>query len=270
MQLTSSTWPESDFADEFDLLLDMYDGQVTRSGERELRVALPYSFALRITVPARGYPRHRHPDVSIVDGPNAVLVSELERTLVARVLDEVPLDSPMASLMIHIAIECAEAIEADVALEQAHKLQRRADEEDALERCDVMRVASGIHILAGDAITDRKSKFLAHIASVTCMRDVLAVIEELRSLRWIACAAHPTIYAYRFRDAQNVLHQDAEDDGETGAAKKVLFLMDSLGVMGYIVVVTRWFGGILLGPDRFKHIMQCAKSALIMHGVVPG
>jgi putative IMPACT (imprinted ancient) family translation regulator len=29
-----------------------------------------------------------------------------------------------------------------------------------------------------------------------------------------------------------------------------------------LVVVTRWFGGIHLGPDRFKHINQAARDAL--------
>ena len=29
-----------------------------------------------------------------------------------------------------------------------------------------------------------------------------------------------------------------------------------------LVVVTRYFGGIHLGPDRFKHINQAARDAL--------
>lgn len=29
-----------------------------------------------------------------------------------------------------------------------------------------------------------------------------------------------------------------------------------------LVVVTRYFGGIHLGPDRFKHINQAARNAL--------
>jgi putative IMPACT (imprinted ancient) family translation regulator len=33
-----------------------------------------------------------------------------------------------------------------------------------------------------------------------------------------------------------------------------------------LVVVTRWFGGIHLGPDRFKHINHAARNALEMGG----
>lgn len=30
-----------------------------------------------------------------------------------------------------------------------------------------------------------------------------------------------------------------------------------------MVVVSRWYGGILLGPDRFKHINNCARNILV-------
>ena len=31
-----------------------------------------------------------------------------------------------------------------------------------------------------------------------------------------------------------------------------------------MVIVTRYFGGILLGADRFKHINQAARDALVL------
>ncbi|RHY11448.1 hypothetical protein DYB25_001578 [Aphanomyces astaci] len=34
------------------------------------------------------------------------------------------------------------------------------------------------------------------------------------------------------------------------------------------VVVSRWYGGILLGPDRFKHIANCARQVLETHGFI--
>ncbi|XP_074843377.1 protein IMPACT isoform X3 [Carettochelys insculpta] len=36
-----------------------------------------------------------------------------------------------------------------------------------------------------------------------------------------------------------------------------------LNVRNVLVVVSRWYGGILLGPDRFKHINNCARSILV-------
>ena len=32
------------------------------------------------------------------------------------------------------------------------------------------------------------------------------------------------------------------------------------------MVVSRWYGGTLLGPDRFKHINQAARDALELGG----
>lgn len=37
-------------------------------------------------------------------------------------------------------------------------------------------------------------------------------------------------------------------------------MMDAWNV---VVVVTRWFGGTHLGPDRFKHINVAAREAVI-------
>ncbi|KAK1172854.1 protein IMPACT isoform X4 [Acipenser oxyrinchus oxyrinchus] len=36
-----------------------------------------------------------------------------------------------------------------------------------------------------------------------------------------------------------------------------------LDVRNVMVVVSRWYGGILLGPDRFKHINNCARNILV-------
>lgn len=41
--------------------------------------------------------------------------------------------------------------------------------------------------------------------------------------------------------------------------------MDARNVM---VVVTRWYGGVHLGPDRFKHINNCTRDLLEAHGYI--
>jgi putative IMPACT (imprinted ancient) family translation regulator len=42
-----------------------------------------------------------------------------------------------------------------------------------------------------------------------------------------------------------------------------------MGVDGVAVIVSRWFGGILLGPDRFKLICNCARALLETHIDIP-
>jgi putative IMPACT (imprinted ancient) family translation regulator len=37
-----------------------------------------------------------------------------------------------------------------------------------------------------------------------------------------------------------------------------------MNVVNVVVVVTRWYGGVDLGPDRFKHITNQTKS-IVQH-----
>ncbi|KFQ13679.1 Protein IMPACT, partial [Leptosomus discolor] len=115
----------------------------------------------------------------------------------------------------------------------------------------------------GNPITDRRSTFQAHLAPVVTPRQVKRVLEKLYENKKIASATH-NIYAYRIycEDKQTFL-QDCEDDGETAAGGRLLHLMQILNVHNVLVVVSRWYGGILLGPDRFKHINNCARNVLV-------
>ncbi|RMC15505.1 hypothetical protein DUI87_07697 [Hirundo rustica rustica] len=98
---------------------------------------------------------------------------------------------------------------------------------------------------------------------------VKRVLEKLYENKKIASATH-NIYAYRIycEDKQTFL-QDCEDDGETAAGGRLLHLMQILNVHNVLVVVSRWYGGILLGPDRFKHINNCARNVLVEYNYVP-
>ena len=44
--------------------------------------------------------------------------------------------------------------------------------------------------------------------------------------------------------------------------------MQVTGVQGVCVVVSRWFGGTLLGPSRFSIINNTARSLLVEQGYV--
>ncbi|MBZ3891928.1 Protein IMPACT [Sciurus carolinensis] len=102
----------------------------------------------------------------------------------------------------------------------------------------------------GIPITDRRSTFQAHLAPVVCPKQVTLTHFDV---------VLPKIYC---EDKQTFL-QDCEDDGETAAGGRLLHLMEILNVRNVLVVVSRWYGGILLGPDRFKHINNCARNILV-------
>lgn len=118
----------------------------------------------------------------------------------------------------------------------------------------------------GNTITDRRSTFQPHLAPVVTPRQVKMVLEKLCENKKIASATH-NIYAYRiYCEDKHSFLQDCEDDGETAAGGRMLHLLQILDVRNVMVVVSRWYGGILLGPDRFKHINNCARNILVEEG----
>jgi putative IMPACT (imprinted ancient) family translation regulator len=97
-------------------------------------------------------------------------------------------------------------------------------------------------------------------------------MEYLLSQNKIRRATH-NILAYRIvRDisGRTTILQDYDDDGESGAGKKLMKLLELSKLENVMVVVSRWFGGILLGPDRFKDINNCARSLLVETKILPG
>ncbi|KAM9385558.1 protein IMPACT [Pholidichthys leucotaenia] len=118
----------------------------------------------------------------------------------------------------------------------------------------------------GTPITDRRSTFQSHLAPVVTPRQVKMVLEKLYENKKIASATH-NIYAYRiYCEDKDTFLQDCEDDGETAAGGRMLHLLQILDVRNVMVIVSRWYGGILLGPDRFKHINNCARNILVEEG----
>jgi putative IMPACT (imprinted ancient) family translation regulator len=107
----------------------------------------------------------------------------------------------------------------------------------------------------------------AHVAAVHSREDVAVVLETLLQDRRVARATH-NIMAYRVVQ-RGVVMQDNDDDGETAAGGRLAHLLDILAVENVVVVVSRWYGGIQLGPDRFKHINNVARQALETFGFLP-
>ena len=127
-----------------------------------------------------------------------------------------------------------------------------------------------LKIFHGEPVTDRKSVFQAHVCQVSCLQQVRQMLTELKSNKKIAQATH-NILAYRFIDKdKGILMQDCDDDKEHGAGGRLSHLLQYSGAEGVAVVVTRWYGGIQLGPDRFKHINNVARSLLVDCGLVQG
>jgi hypothetical protein len=103
---------------------------------------------------------------------------------------------------------------------------------------------------------------IAHVASVHSVDHVDWVLHEmLFSDKKVGQASHNMI-AYRFLDESGCLVSDLDDDGEKGSGNKLASLLELTDAQNCIVVVSRWYGGVHLGPARFKWIASVARQAL--------
>jgi putative IMPACT (imprinted ancient) family translation regulator len=61
-----------------------------------------------------------------------------------------------------------------------------------------------------------------------------------------------------------VKKHDNDDDGEDAAGGRLAQLLELRREDGVMVVVSRWYGGIQLGPKRFAHITNAAREVLVL------
>jgi hypothetical protein len=116
------------------------------------------------------------------------------------------------------------------------------------------------------ALTEKKSVFLARAAAVSCPTQAKQYVAHFLATDKKAARATHNMTAWRIRGPNDTSYQDCDDDGETAAGSRMLHLMQLMDVWDVIVVVTRWYGGVLLGPDRFRIINTVAREALVLGG----
>ncbi|KAF9929635.1 hypothetical protein BGZ67_006235 [Mortierella alpina] len=119
-----------------------------------------------------------------------------------------------------------------------------------------------LNIRSGQPIVDRKSVFIAHLADITQPGQVPWMIQQLKQENKKVIKATHNIMAFRVENENGTIAQDNDDDGETAAGSRLLHLMSILDVKNVVVVVSRWYGGIPLSADRFKHINNAARQLL--------
>lgn len=113
-------------------------------------------------------------------------------------------------------------------------------------------------IVTGEMFTLLKSRFVGHAVrceTVATAKSALVVIREDRRN-----ATH-NMWAYRVVE-NGISKADNDDDGEQFAGGRLAELLHATQKHNVLVVVTRYFGGTMLGPQRFKLINQAARDAL--------
>lgn len=109
-------------------------------------------------------------------------------------------------------------------------------------------------------IVEKKSRFIATIRPVETEEEALAFIEEIRKKYW---DARHNCSAYVLGERQEIMR--CSDDGEPSqtAGKPMMDVLTGTGLTNTAVVVTRYFGGTLLGTGGLVR----AYSAAVQEGL---
>ena len=114
-------------------------------------------------------------------------------------------------------------------------------------------------------IEEKKSRFIAHVYPVQSEEQAVSYINEVKKKYW---DARHNCYAY-------VLGEDAgfqrfSDDGEPQgtAGKPILDIIMKSGIYNCLIIVTRYFGGTLLGTGGLIRAYQAASKEGLEHSTV--
>ena len=105
------------------------------------------------------------------------------------------------------------------------------------------------------------SSFQGAKVDISSHDDVIPAIHAIYTDVRSARATH-NVYAYRIQVSPIKMIEHYEDDGEYGAGRRLLALLQNKDIRNQLVCTSRWYGGKHLGPARFDHITEAAKLVL--------
>lgn len=117
---------------------------------------------------------------------------------------------------------------------------------------------------AGEAeLTEKRSRFLGHVRPAETEEEARAFVAEMKKTYH---DARHNCWCYLLRDGVERYSDDGEPQGSAGLPMLEVFRRE--GVTNAVCVVTRYFGGVLLGTGGLLHAYtQSAKDALDAAGI---
>lgn len=114
-------------------------------------------------------------------------------------------------------------------------------------------------------LEERKSTFLGYAKPIDNEQEAIEFINEIRHKH--ADARH-NVYAYVL-DKNNIVRYSDDGEPQGTAGIPVLEVLRKNGIKNAVVVVTRYFGGILLGTGGLERAYSaCAKLAVDEAGIL--
>lgn len=120
---------------------------------------------------------------------------------------------------------------------------------------------------ASDEFTEKRSRFIGYVRPVKTVEEANAFISEIQKKHW---DAKHNVYAYILREG-NIKRYSDDGEPQGTAGVPTLDVLEKTGVCDVAVVVTRYFGGVLLGTgglvraySHAAHLALCAGEMITM------
>ncbi|RYH08112.1 YigZ family protein [Tropicimonas sp. IMCC6043] len=105
-------------------------------------------------------------------------------------------------------------------------------------------------------LSDRGSTYAVSGGPANSRAEALNLLKQLRRRKKFAKATH---------NSWAVILPEGpvkNDDGESGAGQVILRMLERADLRDHVIVVTRWYGGVKLGGDRFRHVQTAVRYYL--------
>ena len=112
---------------------------------------------------------------------------------------------------------------------------------------------------ASAELVEKRSRFIGYIMPVTTSEEALAFLEKVRSTHWDA--TH-NVYAYVLR-GEGISRYSDDNEPQGTAGMPTLDVIQKRGLTDCITVVTRYFGGTLLGAGGLVRAYSAAAKAAV-------
>lgn len=120
-------------------------------------------------------------------------------------------------------------------------------------------------------IVEKKSRFIAHVRKVEGEEDAVSFIEEIRKKHYDA-RHHCSAFIIGSKGELTRCNDDGEPSGTAG--RPMLEVLTGSGIKNIAVVVTRYFGGTLLGTgglvraysSAVQEVLRICPTAMMQYG----
>ena len=140
------------------------------------------------------------------------------------------------------------------------------DDNEKIDEPIEREILPRLTIHQNEPIIDRKSIFQAFYVNINTAAQAEQFRQQLLENNKIKAATH-NMFVWKVSE-NGIIKSDSDEDGESGAGSRMMHLVELTGACDFGVIVTRWYGGVHLGPDRWKHINNALRSILDDHGQI--